>query len=153
MKVLGSLFLLVLILAGIGYARGWFSVAKSHAGGKTGVALTVDDDKITDDAAVVANKLGVGDAKEDQSPQPATGSGGANASDIEGVITLVDLAGRDLTVTVGGETIVQHVPTSVAATRGGVAVPFEQLRANMRARFSFEQNGGARHLVRLELLP
>jgi len=152
MKLLGFLFLVVLVFAAVGYARGWFSVATSHASGKTGVAVTVDDDKITDDAASVANKLGVGYAKKAQTPQPATGSGGANPSDVEGVITFVDLAGRDLTVTVDGEAIVQHVPTSVAATRGGVAVPFEQLRANMRARFSFEQIGAARHLVRFELL-
>lgn len=151
MKLLGFLFFLVLVLAVVGYGRGWFSVATSHASGKTGVAVSVDNDKVTDDAAAVANKLGVGDAKKDQTPQPAT-AGDANESDVEGVITFVDLAGRDLTVTVDGETIVQHVPTSVAATRGGVAVPFEQLRATMRARFSYEQTGASRHLVRLELL-
>ncbi|HEX5050243.1 MAG TPA: hypothetical protein VFZ65_00595 [Planctomycetota bacterium] len=146
MRLLGSLFLLFLVLVAVGYVQGWFAINTSHAGGKQGVAITVDDDKIADDAASVKHTLGIGKAEQG-------GSAETSASDVEGTITLVDLAGRDLTVTVATETIVQHVPTSVAVTRGGAAVPFEQLRANMRARFSFEKTGASRHLVRVELLP
>lgn len=143
MKVLGFLFVLLLALAVFGYVQGWFAV-DSHASGRTVPSITIDDDKIAADAAAAKRALGLGAAETNAAP---------SASDVDGTITLVEPAGRDLTVIVGGETIVQHVAADVAITRGGMAVAFAQLRVNMRVRFAFAKGTSPRQLLRIEVLP
>jgi hypothetical protein len=78
MKILGVLFLLLLLVAGVGYYRSWFSMSAGdgNAGSrKTEINLTVDRDKIDADADAVTGKVkeltGKTKEKASQLVQPA----------------------------------------------------------------------------------
>jgi len=50
-KLLGILFLVIVVIAGIGFARGWFAVSRNRddATNRVDVNLSVDSDKIRED--------------------------------------------------------------------------------------------------------
>jgi hypothetical protein len=61
MRFFAVLFVLLLIVAGVGYYRGWFHVASETVDDKVHVDLTVEKEKIRQDekkAAEAVNKLG-----------------------------------------------------------------------------------------------
>jgi hypothetical protein len=55
-KFLGTLVLVALIIAGIGFYRGWFSVSKDDQPGETNVELRIDKERVRDDAEEVSRK-------------------------------------------------------------------------------------------------
>ena len=58
-KLLAVLFVLVLLVIGVGFYRGWFTVSKSDpdaGNNKVNVNLTVDGDKMQEDAEAVKKK-------------------------------------------------------------------------------------------------
>ena len=57
-RLIAVLIVLVLLVVGVGFYRGWFTVSKSDAdvGNKVNVNLTVDGDKIQEDAEAVKKK-------------------------------------------------------------------------------------------------
>ena len=55
-KFLGTLVILALIVAGIGFYRGWFAVSTEDQPGETNVELKIDKDKIKQDADAVKEK-------------------------------------------------------------------------------------------------
>jgi cell division protein FtsX len=57
-KLFAVLMVLVLLVVGVGFVRGWFSLSKSDAdaGNKVNVNLTVDGDKFQEDAEAVKKK-------------------------------------------------------------------------------------------------
>lgn len=55
-KVLGTLTILVFIVVGVGLFRGWFGVAANDQPGQTNVEITVDKEKIKQDAAAASEK-------------------------------------------------------------------------------------------------
>ena len=60
-KLLGTLVIVVAVIAGFGFYRGWFSISKDDRPEETNVQLTIDKDKIrqdTDEAARLAGELG-----------------------------------------------------------------------------------------------
>lgn len=147
MKLFGFLFLLVLLLAAVGYFRGWFSITTSHASGKSGMELTIDNEKIGDDAQAVKRHLPTGTSKPEEAAATAAGS------DLLGVLAVVDVAARNVTFTVGSQTVVQHVATAVPITRSGTSIGLDELRAKMRAKFVYDQAKEPRGLLRIEILP
>jgi hypothetical protein len=50
-RFLGMLVLLAILIAGIGYWRGWFRAESQDANGHSSVTLTVDKDKLSQDKA------------------------------------------------------------------------------------------------------
>ncbi len=78
MRILGVLFLLLVLVVGIGFYRGWFSMSTRDGNAEnrqTEVNLTVDRDKMDADAGAVTEKVEelTGEAKEKASQlvQPA----------------------------------------------------------------------------------
>ena len=55
-KFLGTLVILVLIVAGIGVFRGWFGISTEDQAGETQIELTIDKDKIKQDAQAASQK-------------------------------------------------------------------------------------------------
>lgn len=79
MKVFGVLFLLLILVGGIGFYRGWFSMTSDQGNSDSrnvDVNLTVDRDKIDEDADTVKDKVQelTGKAKDEANDliQPAT---------------------------------------------------------------------------------
>jgi len=151
MRLLGFLFVIVLLLAAVGWFRGWFSVT-THASGNGDVTLEVDNDRIRDDAQATAAKIGQLSAKAAAAVKSMGRKVSAEESDLEGTLAAVDLRARDLTVTAGSQTIELHVPSSVAITRDKKSVGFEQLQPTTRVRLTFHHTGDDRSLSRIEIL-
>ena len=63
MKSLGFLFIVAIVIAAVGYYRGWFSVSTVDAGGNPGVTIGVDKGKLGDDAKSWTTKAGSSTAK------------------------------------------------------------------------------------------
>lgn len=55
-KFLGTLVILAVIIAGVGFFRGWFGVSSDDQPGETNVELTIDKDKIKQDAETASEK-------------------------------------------------------------------------------------------------
>jgi hypothetical protein len=152
MRLLGFLFLLVLILLGIGYARGWFTVSTSHAAGKDDVTVGVDSDKIDEDARAAANKLG---ELSDRAAEVVKSIGrkvSGDQTELEGSIASADHNARDLTVTTASGPIDLHVPSAVPITRAGASVAFDELRPATRVKLTFQNVGEERRLARVEIV-
>jgi hypothetical protein len=146
MRLLGFLFVLVLIVAAVGYVRGWFSVTTTHAAGKGGVTFGVDSEKIADDAKAAGAQVGELSAKAVEGVK----SMGSDTSEVEGTITAVD--GRDLTLTTSSQKMALHVPSGVPILSNGESVGFEQLHPASRVKLSFKHAGEDRSLTRIEIL-
>lgn len=70
-KLIGNVVIVVLIVVGIGYFRGWFTVTRQEEPGQTNVEVKIDKEKVKDDADEVARKArelrdDVGNAIHDQ---------------------------------------------------------------------------------------
>ena len=65
MRFLMALLLIVAVVAGLGFYRGWFRASSNSADGKADVTLTVDKDKVKDDARDAKDKVrGAGEGAE-----------------------------------------------------------------------------------------
>jgi len=152
MRFLGFLFIIALVVAAVGYFRGWFSVVTVHAGGKDEITLGVDNDKIRDDTDAAAIRLGRLTAKAAEAVKGLARKVGSEESELDGTLTAVDRVSRSLTVTASSQTIELRVPDSVPITRDGVEVGFEPLHPTMRVRLGFKHAGSDRRLSRIEIL-
>jgi hypothetical protein len=56
-RLLGMLVVVLAVLAGIGYYRGWFHAESQNANGHDTVTLTVDKDKLAQDKAAVEQRV------------------------------------------------------------------------------------------------
>lgn len=153
MRLFGWLFSVVLILAVVGYFRGWFSVTTTHAGGKDEVTVGIDSEKIGDDTDAVASRLSELSAKATEKVKSLGRTVGPDASELEGTLTAVDSAARVLTLTISSQAIELHVPAAVPITRNGKTVGFEQLLPATRVKCSFQHTGDDRELTRIQILP
>ncbi len=153
MRFLGLLFVLVLMLAAVGYYRGWYTLSTAHAAGPGNVTLQLEPDRIDGDAAAAVAGLGRLSAEAAAAVRSLGRTAGADASELEGTVSTVAEAGRDLTVDAGGTTIALHVPTGIPITRGGKTAGFGQLQPAMRVRLSFRHAGEERLLTQIEILP
>lgn len=151
MKLLGFVFLLVLVLAAFGYFRGWFSVTTAHAGGANEVTLTIDQDKLSGDTSAAAAGLGRLSARALEAVKSLGRKVGPGESELPGTIETVDLAARNLKVNVGTETIDLQVPAAVPITRNAVAMGFEQLVPAAKVKLFFKDDGQDRKLARIEV--
>src|SRR5262245_54227686 len=97
MRLLGFAFLVVLVLIGVGYVRGWFSVSTSHAAGKSDVTVGVDGNRIDADARTAANKLGELSAKAAEVVKSLGRKVSADETELEGSVASTDQNARDLT--------------------------------------------------------
>ena len=60
-----ALVLIVAVVVGLGFYRGWFRASSNSADGKADVTLTVDKDKVQSDARGAKDKVqGAGDGAE-----------------------------------------------------------------------------------------
>jgi hypothetical protein len=153
MRLLGWLFLIVLLLVGAGYFRGWFSFTTTHAGSKNEITVGVDNEKIGDDTKAIATGLSELSAQAAEKVKSLGRAVGPDESELEGKLTAVDPTARDLTLTANSEAIALHVPAAVSITRDGKSVGFEQLLPATRVKCSFQHAGDVRKLARIQILP
>jgi hypothetical protein len=56
-RLLGMLVMLLIVVAAIGYFRGWFHAESHSVDGQTTVTVTVDKDKVTQDKDSAQQKV------------------------------------------------------------------------------------------------
>lgn len=137
MKLLGFLFLVVVALGLLGWARGWFVVAAASTPGHTAVQWTIDEASIGQDARAVAT--GIAAAKvAATAPRSKLGH-----------IAALDAASRTLTLQGAVERTVHRLPPDVPISRDGTALTFLDLRTDQRVRLDFaaEPAGDLRGVV------
>jgi len=152
MRFLGFLFVIVLVVAVVGYFRGWFFVTTTHASGKDGVTFAVDDDKLRDDGNAATAKLGQLSAQGLEKVKSLGRTVSATESGIEGTLTVVDAPAHEVTLTASSQTIELHVLSSVAITKDGKGAGFADLRAGTNVKAYFQHVGDDRRLSRIEIL-
>lgn len=152
MRKLGFVFVVLLLLGAVGVWRGWFTVRATHAGERGVAHVGVDQGKIDDDARAAIR--GAGELSKDAVDKVKAIARGTSPDErvIEGSVTAVDVADRDLTVTSGDQKIDVYVPNSVAIRRDGRDVTFGQLAAGHRVSLTFHVDGETWRLQRIELL-
>jgi hypothetical protein len=150
MKMLGYLFVLAILLAVVGYTRGWFTVEAASSSERADVRMTVDRDRMSADARSVLDTVGAGGAKTAANPESLPGSSGTF---LEGRITSVQTATRDLTVEAESRTSTHRIAIGTPITRDGATVAFDQLQPDMRARLSFDASKPLPILVAITILP
>lgn len=132
MKMLGLLFVFAIALTTIGLWSGWFAVAAASSTGETDALLIVDSDGVAEDTQTFTNG-----ARRDRFSGRMVADATDVANAIEGLITGITPATREVTVEVATGRSVHHVTALVPITRLGVSLAFADLRANMRARLTF----------------
>lgn len=79
-KTLGTLVMILLVVACVGFYRGWFGVSTEDQPGETNVELRIDKAKIKQDAEAASEK-----AREltgDESPEPEEPSDDPSDGDV-----------------------------------------------------------------------
>ena len=152
MRALGYLFAILLILAVVGYIRGWFSVTTAEAGGKHRVTVGVNDDKISADAKAATVPLASHSAGAVEALNSTARKLGTAASEVQGTLTAVDATTRELTLTTGTQTLDFQVPDGVVILRDGEPLGFADLQPAMRVVLTFGQAGETKRLARITIV-
>ena len=71
-RLISTLLLLVAVVAGVGYFRGWFQFSSDRSNGDPTYSVTVDKDKIKEDEARAKKKLQDMEHKGQEKVAPAT---------------------------------------------------------------------------------
>ena len=156
MRLLGCLFLVLLLLGAFGWFRGWFSVTTARAG--ESVTVHVDENRIRDDSRAAKDRLADTSAKIGAIVKSLGRRIRTDETVLHGTITAIDAVERDLTVRVVDDTndpssMRLRIPASVALTRDGNRVTWDDVRLGSLVQLTFVDAGEERHLVGVELLP
>ncbi len=151
MRFLGAVFLVVLLLAVVGYFRGWFAITTTHAGGRDQVTVGIARDKIEHDTKEAVEGLGELSAKAVEQVRSLGRKARAEETELEAIVTSADTVTRGLVVAAGSESIAFTVPSTVPIRRGSETVGFDQLRRDTRVRLWFRHVGDDRKLARIDV--
>ncbi len=115
MKRLFQLLLIVLIgLVATGYFRGWFAFSTTSAGGKTGLTITTDFDKLKADMSAAGAKISAVSKAAVEKLNGKTKAVSATQSTLTGKVASFDAATHTLQVDADGQTIPLAVPPALA---------------------------------------
>lgn len=153
LRLFGFLFLVVLVLAGVGYVRGWYSFGTVEAGGKTGVTVEIDRDKIGKDTAAAADKLAALSAEAAEKIRGLATKSADGTSTVEGSVVAVDVAGRSVRLDAGDAAVDLRVPAGAAIVRDGADVTLADLETGTRVRVTVGQQDSSLRVERIEVLP
>lgn len=154
MRILGTLFVLLLVFATLGWFRGWF-VVESAAATRAHPRVVVDTEKVADDASAAAKKIGdkVGElsSRAAQAIEGKTSPATDGLLTVDGSVTAVDAALRQLDVRVGGDEMSLRVPESTPITVDGMARTFADLRVGQHAHLALRADGSLLLLQRVDV--
>jgi hypothetical protein len=115
MRALGVLFVSVLVVAAVGWVRGWFGVQTSHATERDRVDVVVDRDKVAADAQLAADEVGEITGRVAEAVKRLARRIAGDESQLDGRVLSFDAGARRLRiVTDGGEAVELTLPAAVA---------------------------------------
>jgi hypothetical protein len=146
MRALGILFVLVLVVAGSGWCRGWFGVQTSHAAARDRLEVVVDRDRIEADARAAADKVGELTGRAADAVKRAAQKVAGGERRVEAEVLAVDVAQRRLRVRLAGDDVDVVVPGAAAIVDAAEApIPLSSLGTGARVRITFADRD--EHLV------
>lgn len=150
MRLLGFLFLMILLFVGVGLYQGWISFDTTHAAGKDDVTVALDKGKLKSDAKALGDRLGkaAGDAID---KARSLGRSNGKASELDGTVQDVDATARKVTLAAGAEVLQLSVPSSARLTRGAGTLPLEQLRPGDLVRVTMEDVGARWEITAIDI--
>ena len=152
MRILGFLFVLLLVVGAVGFWRGWFTLRTANAGDHDTVQLEVDRDRIDRDTQGVKDKIGGLSQRTVDKVRSVARDTTTDQKVVEGNVAKVDVTGRDITVMSANQEIDVTVPRTVEIRRAGHDVPLGELAAGHRVSMTFQVQGETWRLQRIDLL-
>ena len=148
LKLLGFLFLVVLVLAGIGYFAGWFEVRTAHAGDDTKIQIGVNGDEIERDTRTLRESAGkaaesVGRTLSGESTIEER-LGEADEV-VRGNLTAIELGG--LRVDAGGGPVQVELTSETEIYRNGEPVARADLVVGDRVAVAYDIEGTQRRVM------
>lgn len=147
MRMLGILFVLALAVAVLGYCRGWFAVYTAQTAGG-GLRVSIYDQRLRDDGRATAVRIRQMLPAATASPSLAA----AGTEELTGTITAFEPDERHLIVRTHDGTLDLTVPNDITILQGAQPAGLAALKAHLRVRLTFDQQGEERQLTRIELL-
>lgn len=127
------LFLLILALAFVatGYFRGWFEFSTTNAGGKTGLTLTTDFEKLKADMKATGAKISAVSKAALDKLSSKTKATSATQSTLNGKLVGFDGKTHTLQIDVEGQTVPVEVPAALTGLEQlvgrNVTITFEKV--------------------------
>ncbi|MCA8953633.1 MAG: hypothetical protein KDE27_29240 [Planctomycetes bacterium] len=151
MRALGFLFLLILLIAVVGFWRGWFYVSSVEAG--EGVSVVVDKDKLDADGRHAVAKAAALSRRAIDAIKGAAREVPDGTRELETELRAVDVVDRTLRVRVDGEDIDLTVPAATPIESGGRELELREIEAGAEVRLYLLDDGEAGlRLTRVEVL-
>jgi hypothetical protein len=130
MRFFGTLFFVVLVIALLGWWRGWFFVEAANTGHRTETRLTIDRERISDDAADAAAKV---EALTDRAvavfkSRSKAATTRADGIEVAATLVAVNEPARTVQLRVGDEVFTAGVGRDVGITIAGQNATIGQLR-------------------------
>lgn len=151
MRLLGFLFLIVLVVAGVGLYQGWLAFDTSHAAGKDDVTVSLDAEKMKAEGKAIGERIGkAADGALDKARELGR-SVDNDTSELEGSLQGVDTATREVTVATGSEVLRLNVPATATLTRGKETLAFAQLRTGDRVRVLIKDVDGGWRITSIDV--
>jgi hypothetical protein len=138
--MLGTVFILLLVFAVLGWFRGWF-VVESAAATRSGPRVVVDSDKVAGDARAAADKIGELSEKATRAVTARTTPAANGALSIEGEVLSVDLANRRIDLRISGDDLAIDVPDATPITVAGTSQTLAGLHAGQAVQLSLRADG------------
>lgn len=149
MRTLGTLFILLIAFAVLGWFRGWF-VVETAAATRSGPRVVVDSDKVAGDARAAANKIGELSAKATRVISGKTSPSADGTLSITGEVTNVDLPQRRIDLRFGTDDLSLEVPEAALITVAGESRVLGDLRVGQTVRVGLLADGSRLLLKSIE---
>ncbi len=150
-RFLTFLIILVVLVGGFGFYRGWFTVSKaSGTNGSGGVTLSMNKDKLKSDLNKAKNKVkslgSAAIAKIKGVAKPVN----KTESQFSGKIAGIDPIARTLSLEVDGDTIPLHLGGGVSILSGASAATLADLAAGNIVKVTVKKDGKSMTVTKIE---
>lgn len=110
MRFFGLILVLLLVFVGVGLYRDWFGISTAEAGGKSGIHISWDTQKIKEDMGKASSKIKAMSDSVVAKIKTKAKDVSATESQLEGRVTAVDVSAHTVTIDSDGTTIPLVVP-------------------------------------------
>lgn len=149
MRVLGTLFVLLLATAVFGYARGWFFVDTVEGAEHDQRRVVVDEGKVKADVGVVADKVGALTQRAKELISGKATRNAAGALEVDAQVVSIDSEARSVRLRLDGVDLDFDVPSSTAIVVDGADARLAALLAGRDVRVTVTADGDQLLLQRI----
>ncbi len=138
-RLFGILFMLILLAAGVGYCRGWYTVEAADGS----LTLSLDKDRVKNDTAKATEAIGNLSRTAAERIRNLARRVGDGYSELQGNLVAVDPVQRSVEIEASGEAVPLVVPAGVPLILNGAEVELDALRDGDVLTVQLERVAGA----------